>query len=338
MPSNIPTRSHSVIKEKDRPIPPLLLNVSQSQLLNPAMGSSISRLPMPIETSHIVSGKTSLPSASEHTESHSLVRPHSCEHPECAVAKVFETLELLEHVLTFLPTSQILSLQQLNKRWNSLITSSPRLRLHHFVKPQWRRPTSDFQLLPLALPGLGIKRGSAVHMGHWVEVHLDLAATQQILDTRSGSPAKSSLSRSPSYAYDFVCTRPESLRESSISSSLPAYADLLITQPPLKGMVAYLGDSDDDALNRASSATESSEQLSSAFPAAHSKISCDAGISLGFVAEVAETLLKPRKTGGKVKHREDKRRVVFKAIVSYGVQSDAAPRIRSTTRTVTSIE
>jgi hypothetical protein len=338
MPSNIPTRSHSVIKEKHRPIPPLLLNVSQSQLLNPAMGSSISRLPMPIETSHIVSGKTSLPSAGEHTESHSLVRPHSCEHPECAVAKVFETLELLEHVLTFLPTSQILSLQQLNKRWNSLITSSPRLRLHHFVKPQWRRPVSDFQLLPLALPGLEIKRGSAVHMGHWLEVHLDLAATQQILDTRSGSPAKSSLSRSPSYAYDFVCTRPESLRESSISSSLPAYADLLITQPPLKGMVAYLGDSDDDALNRASSATGSSEQLSSAFPAAHSKISCDAGISLGFVAEVAETLLKPRKTGGKVKHREDRRRVVFKAIVSYGVQSDAAPRIRSTTRTVTSIE
>jgi hypothetical protein len=338
MPSNIPTRSHSVIEKKDHHVLPLLLNVSQNQTSPPAMGNSMSRLPTPIETSHIVNGRTSLPSAGEHTESHPLVTPHSCDHPECAVAKVFETLELLEHVLTFLPTSQILSLQQLNKRWNSLIISSPRLRLHHFVKPQWRRPASDFQLLPLTFPGLEIKRGSAAHMGHWVEVHLDLAATQQILNTRSGSPSKSSLSRSPSYAYDFVCTRPESSREASISSSLPAYADLLITQPPLKGMLAYLAGPDDDAPNRVSSATESSEQLSSAFPAAHSKISCDAGISLGFVAEVAETLLKPRKTGGKVKHREDRRRVVFKAIVSYGVQSDAAPRIRSTTRTVTSIE
>jgi hypothetical protein len=320
---------------------PLSLNVNQSHTSLPVIGNSMSRLPMPIETSHIVSGRTLLISAGEHTEPRSPVKPHSCEGPECAVAKVLETTELLEHVLTFLPTSQILSLQQLNKTWHSLITSSPRLRLHQFVKPQWRRPSLDSQLLPLAIPGLEIRRGSAVHMGHWVEVRVDLAATQQILNTRTDSPAKSSMSRSPYFANDFVCTRLESSRESSISSSLPAYADLLITQPPLKSMVAYLANSNDAALNHGYPATESPEKHSRAFPAAHSKISCDAGISLGFLAEVAESLLKTRKNrkaACKVEKREDKRGVVFKAIVSYGVQSDVAPRIRSTTRTVTSIE
>jgi hypothetical protein len=338
MPTNVPTRLDSADKEKDHPILPLLLNVTQSQPSTPAMGNWTSRLPMPIETSHIASGRTSLPSACEHTEPQSLVRPHSCGNSECAVAKVLETPELLENVLTFLLTSQILSLQLLNKSWNSLIRSSPRLRLHLFVKPQWRHPASDFQLLPLAIPGLEIRRGSAVHLGHWVEVRVNLAAVYHIMNTRGGSHAKSGLRRSPHFANDFLCTTLNSSHDPTVDPLLLHHADLLITQPPLKGMVAYLVDSNDAALNRGSSATESSEQHSSAFPAAHSKISCDAGISLGFVADVTETLLKNRKRAVKAKIYEHKSEVVFKAFVSYGVQSDAAPRIRSTTRNVTSIE
>jgi hypothetical protein len=88
-------------------------------------------------------------------------------------------------------------------------------------------------------------------------------------------------------------------------------ADLLITQPPLRAMSAFRIGS-----NRTSKA--------------HLKMFCDAGITLGFVADVAQDMLKKNKHG-------DSYESVFKAIVSFGAQSDAAPRMRSTTRTVTKI-
>jgi hypothetical protein len=72
-------------------------------------------------------------------------------------------------------------------------------------------------------------------------------------------------------------------------------------------------------------------------PTTHAKLSCDAGITLGFLAEVAEWMFEKRE---RLLQREDHSNtvVVFKAIVSYYVQSDAAPRMRSATRTVTEIE
>lgn len=85
------------------------------------------------------------------------------------------------------------------------------------------------------------------------------------------------------------------------------------------------------------SGTASTEDQQTTAPTAHTKMSCDAGITLGFLAEVAQWIFEKHERLLQVESLGDKV-VVFKAIVSYCVQSDAAPRMRSATRTVTEIE
>lgn len=166
---------------------------------------------------------------------------------------------------------------------------------------------------------------------------MNLAAAQVIKSTRSDPPSKADIVSSPRSSIDFDRKQPSSLRKPSTLSSLLSYADLMITQPPLKGMQAFLMDAKDSALHHGTSEAEYTDQQSIVIPVVHSKISCDAGITLGFVADVAEELPEKRKTSDKVEYHQDKV-VVFKAIVSYCVQSDAAPRKRSKTKIVTSIE
>jgi hypothetical protein len=112
----------------------------------------------------------------------------------------------------------------------------------------------------------------------------------------------------------------------------PKYADLSITQPPLKGMQAFLVDDHGVTLDGANP----EDQLTTV-PTAHVKFSCDAGITLGFLAEIAEWMFEKHERALPGDDHRNKV-VVFKAIVSYCVQSDAAPRMRSSTRTVTEIE
>lgn len=112
----------------------------------------------------------------------------------------------------------------------------------------------------------------------------------------------------------------------------PNYADLFITQPPLKGIQGFLVDAQD-----ATSETANPEDQQITASMAHAKMSCDAGITLGFLAEVAQWMFEKHERLLQVESLGDKV-VVFKAIVSYCVQSDAAPRMRSATRTVTEIE
>lgn len=112
----------------------------------------------------------------------------------------------------------------------------------------------------------------------------------------------------------------------------PKYADLFITQPPLKGMQAFLVDAQNVTLD-----TACPKDRRTTAPIAHAKMSCDAGITLGFLADVTEWMFEKHEKLIQVENLGNKV-VVFKAIVSYCVQSDAAPRMRSATRTVTEIE
>ena len=104
------------------------------------------------------------------------------------MAKAVNTIEILEHVCTFLPSRQVLSLRLVNKKWRSLVYDSPQLSLHLFVEPRWSHPATEFQLLLLTVPGLEIKRGDPVRLGQWVEVRMSLGAAKEILATAKTIP------------------------------------------------------------------------------------------------------------------------------------------------------
>lgn len=293
-------------------------------------------LPIPTQVSRISSGRSSeavvvAPPPPQPLE------PHVCERPTCSVNKVFETTELLEHILKFISTRQILLFQRTCSKWNTLIRESPTLRLHRFVEPQWQLPGSQFELLPLALPGLTIRPGPPVHLGQWIEICISHDAVATILKQRK-QPRQAT--RSPAFFYDFDDLNVSQVRQTT--SLQPNPNDLMVSQPPLTNMQAFLitseeppatslgGSSEVAAIDHGegegSSNSESSNE--SEVPSAHSNIACDAGVTLGFMADVAENLLK--KTTDK--------HVVFKAIISFCSPSDAAPRKRSSNRWVTKIE
>ena len=230
------------------------------------------------------------------------------------MVKALNTIEILEHVCTFLAPIHVLQLQLVTKKWRSLVVHSPQLSLHLFVEPQWSHPAINFQLLLLTIPGLKIKRGDPVHLGQWVEVRMTLAAAKQISAT-----AKKVRNFSLRPVPPMLLLRPK-------------HADLFITQPPLKGMQAFLVDAHDVTLE-----TACPEDRRIVAPMAHAKMSCDAGITLGFLADVTEWMFEKHEKLIQVENLGNKV-VVFKAIVSYCVQSDAAPRMRSAMRTVTEIE
>lgn len=242
------------------------------------------------------------------------------------------TVEILEHICASLPTRKVLSLQLVSRKWRSLIHDSPQLSLHFFVEPRWTFPSTKFQLLTLAIPGLEIKRGEPVHLGQWVEVRMTPEAAKTIMTTveKIHNAGNATI---PLHSQNSLI-----IRRSAVpivppkSSTRPNHANLFITQPPLKGMHAFFVDAHDATLE-----TEASKDRYITVPRPHAKMSCDAGITLGFLAEVAEWMFEERE---KLRQREDdgSKVAVFKAIVSHCVQSDAAPRMRSATRTVTEIE
>ena len=230
------------------------------------------------------------------------------------MVRALNTLEILEHACTFLAPMDVLQPQLVSKKWRSLVVHSPQLSPHLFVEPQWSHSSINFQLLLLAIPGLQVKRDEPVHLGQWVEVRMNLAAAKKILATAKKSKISSLRPIPP-----ILLLRPN-------------YADLFITQPPLKGMQAFLADAHNVHLETASPGDRQATA-----PVAHAKMSCDAGITLGFLAEIAERMFEKRERLLQAGNHRDKV-AVFRAIVSYCVQSDAAPRMRSATRTVTEVE
>jgi hypothetical protein len=246
--------------------------------------------------------------------------------------KAMNTVEILELICTFLPTRKILSLQLVSKKWRLLIHDSPQLSRRFFVEPRWTFPSTKFKLLHLAIPGLEIKRGKPVHLGQWIEVRMNLDAARKIWPAAKRSPERENEYLLWGFSSDFRCRRSAVRVVSPVLPMRPDPANLLVTQPPLKGMQCFLVDA-----HRATFETASPEDHQTTVPAAHWKISCDAGITLGFLAEVAQTIFDKHSRAGPGQQHEG-RVAVFKAIVSYCVQSDAAPRMRSATRTVTEIE
>lgn len=123
-------------------------------------------------------------------------------------------------------------------------------------------------------------------------------------------------------------------------------ADLLLTQPPLVGVqasVVAVGGEEEDSISRDREASDPNEPKE----LARSKLACDAGITLGFMAEAANFLsrdLELLASGGQGledqngKQREKDVVVVFRAIVSFCAQTDGAPRMRSGTRFVTKVD
>ncbi|KAK0336801.1 hypothetical protein LTR59_007789 [Friedmanniomyces endolithicus] len=99
------------------------------------------------------------------------------------------------------------------------------------------------------------------------------------------------------------------------------YGSLHITQPPTLGMQAFIID-----LVTATDPGSSDDKADVKLPAPCAKLSCDAGITLGFLAETAESLLPPG----------SEKSVMFKAIVSFS-KSEPVPRKRGVARSVTKI-
>ncbi|KAK3642218.1 hypothetical protein LTR56_001197 [Elasticomyces elasticus] len=259
------------------------------------------------------------------------LEPHTCNAAVCAVAKVFETTELLEVILAFLESKDICSLRRTSPVWNATINTSPELRLHQFYYPQFTRPASGFQLLSLILQGLTIDLGEPIHRGQWISVSLTLDAANTIVPNASGRTLRSSsifgglsggqASRQGSSRAIWIAPSRSPPKPATAGSRL-RYSDLYITQPPILGIQAFII-APSDALSGEGGEDCTPELIACA------KLSCDAGITLGFLAETVKALLASSKHEVGVK-------VLFKAIVSFP-QSEIAPRKRGVARSVTRI-
>ena len=260
---------------------------------------------------------------------------HTCPNSVCSMRRVLDTTELLEIVLGFLETKDVLSLRRTSKHWHSVVEQSPQLRLHFFTYGQWNRPGSQFKPLPLSVAGMVIERGPEVHLGSWIKVSFTYEAARRIVP--EPKPSRRIRSRSifeglrgglGSRAQKSDDAWPESKATQTVHSTLQ-YEDLLVCQPPLSSMQAFIilpnaaGDED--------GGVENSEGLNG--PPACAKLSCDAGITLGFLAETAQSLLASQTSGPS---SVGEARVLFKAIMSF-VEPDQAPRKRNNTRGVTRI-
>lgn len=104
------------------------------------------------------------------------------------------------------------------------------------------------------------------------------------------------------------------------------YETLQVMRPPILGMQAYIVDPNPIA-GPSKSTGEPAE------PVACAKVHCEAGITLGFLAETTQSLLMD------TKHSEipDARTVLYKAIVSFTTPTGATRR-RGTARTVTRLK
>jgi len=313
-------------------------------------------LPLPTETSHITRRKPP-PVEKEQQPKQQHLPQHTCSNPNCAAPKLLSTPELLENILIHLPTKTLLPLQLVSSTWHTLITTSPTLRLHPFLEPQWQRPTTSFLLLPCtSIPGLQIRPAEPVHLGQWIEVKMTPQAAQSIGTTTTATTH-------PLDPYSF---RSQQKLDAFSSKPCPPVAtlqpaNLLIAQPPVTGMQAFIVNPRNPHLPTPSSDIETTSSFqkhnhpdSTSEPGeitrARWKIACDGGITLGFMADVAKRLMREYREGLDGGLREERQQqeeddgddvvvvVVFRAIVSFCSQTDIAPRMRSGTRFVTGVD
>jgi hypothetical protein len=310
---------------------PLALDTNASSAAPSPDGARI--LPLPDEQSQRYrhAQATAIETWPSPQASSALNARHSCSSPACSLRKVLDTPELFELVLGFLNTPDILNLRRTSRQWESAVQTSPRLRLHLYANAVWRQPGASNKLLPLKHPGLSIEYGEQLDQGQWILVKITPEAARKIVP----HPRPRVRSRSifeglrgglglRSQASDDVW--PQSNSTTPISHEL-RYEDLFITQPPLLGMQAYL------TFPRASVPEETPEQEEAEAPSKPrpcAKISCDAGITLGFLAETAQTITDtsdegPSNIGDAL--------ITFKAIMSY-TDPGRSQRRRTNTRSV----
>ncbi|RMY55901.1 hypothetical protein D0865_03928 [Hortaea werneckii] len=266
--------------------------------------------------------------------------PHNCLSATCSLREVFRTTELLELILSFIETKDILAQRLTSKQWASTIIASPQLKLHFFYYPQFTRPADEFILLPLSLPGLLIQQGEPLHLGRWIHISMTEAAAKAICPFDS-TPKKRLRSRSffeglrgglgarAGSSNDQWPKTDEHAVDSSTGTE--GYKDLFVAQPPVVGMQAFI-------YTNFTSPTEndSDTDASTKHPCACAKLSCDAGITLGFLAETAQSLLRSRQAEPASSAAAKDVRVVFKAIVSF-TKGESAPRKRGASRRISRI-
>lgn len=269
------------------------------------------------------------------------ITPHSCNGAQCAVIQTFETTELLELILAYLETDDVLRLRSTSRRWNYISKESPHLRLHFFGRPQYARPAADYALLPLALPGLTIERGDPLHLGQWIHVSLTRGAARRIaLATKMRCRVRS---RSVFEGIRGGLGRAESPQNLFWSRSAPVlgssptlhYSDLFVTQPPLLGMQAFIISPETPSASHSDVGDDGVSNSLNTGPTACAKLSCDTGVTMGFLAKSAQSLLASAE-GARCGGEEDDRLVLFKAIMSFA-PGPQKPRKRENAQNVTRI-
>ncbi|RMY80319.1 hypothetical protein D0862_12789 [Hortaea werneckii] len=277
--------------------------------------------------------------------------PHYCLSATCSLREVFQTTELLELILSFIETKDILAQRLTSKQWASTIIASPQLRLHFFYYPQFTRPADEFILLPLSLPGLLIQQGEPLHLGRWIHISMTEAAAKDIHPFDS-TPKKRLRSRSffeglrgglgakPGSSSDQWPKADErAVNPTAGNSGIVAlqYKDLFVAQPPVVGMQAFIyTDSTSPSASSSSFSSEEADDSPTKPPCACAKLSCDAGITLGFLAETAQSLLRSRQAEPGSSAAAEDVRVVYKAIVSF-TKGESAPRKRGASRRISRI-
>lgn len=229
------------------------------------------------------------------------------------MAAVFETTELLEMILSFLEADDIVELQRTCRMWESLIRESPQLRPNLFAFAQWNREASGYQLLNIKLPGLHFELGEHVNRGRWFHISMGVKAARTVMGSTSH------LAGFGSYSRMAKASRVDPACEPSATGDLQ-HERLFVVQPPVVSVQAFIIEVE-----------ESESSARNEPPGASAKLACDAGITLGFLAETTLSLLDE---GEKSSNLDESRSVVYKAIVSFCAPT-VALRKRSLVRTVT---
>lgn len=284
------------------------------------------RLAAPDEQSHPKGSGISTGNSAEPPQERD-AEQHTCTAAVCSVVKVFQTTELLELIFNFLEFRDVLSLRTASRHCQSVVQESKHLRLQFFREGQWRRPHAQFQLLPLSLPGVTIDRGVEIDLGQWIEVSFTPEAARRIAP--EPKPTKRVRSRSIFEGLrGGLGTRapddpwPAKNPTPSVSRTLE-YEDLLIAQPPVLSMQAYIVNP------KVATNNPEGEEVDSG-PPARAKLWCDSGITLGVLAETVQSLL-ARNHG---RSNADDVKVLYKAIMSFSAPDQAPRKPRGNEKTV----
>lgn len=291
------------------------------------------RLPKPDEQTHKRPGPYPWPAREKVPPPSFPIEPHLCTAANCSITNVFGTAELLDLILGYLDTANVVNLRRTSRIWSRAVQESPFLRLHLFTRPQWERPASDFQLLDLRIPGLAITRGEPVDRGRWIYISMNVVAARAILPTGRSArrPRARSIFEGMRGGLGLRSVREGAWPAQTVgdpSSSMLLYEELYVAQPPILGIQAFLNELKSPDPREVGSLDEEATDEDD-IPCAIAKLSCDAGITLDFLADTTLSLLSDRRETAE----KDGRSVVFKAIVSF-CKPNSSHRKRGTARSV----